>query len=90
MQDYGHFSEHAGEAVVFGVDGGKTVAFSLKNLIIQSWGTWKSKRIGRLVGPNLIGVQQRYAGYLQRPGAPRIPSEAVHAELRLLESKRFS
>jgi hypothetical protein len=74
---YGHFSEHGAQAIVFGVDGGRTVSFAMKDLLIQSWGTWKGKRIGRLVGPSLIGVQQKYSAYLQRPGFTRIPGEAI-------------
>lgn len=76
---FGLFEERGFEAIMFAVDDGQTIAFKLKEITVQSWRSWKGRRVGRLIGPHLTGLQQRFAGYLQRPGTSRIPTQAVRA-----------
>jgi hypothetical protein len=65
------------QAVVFGMHEGRTVAFKFKTLEIKAWTEIKDHRIGRLLPPFLTRLQQRYSAYLQRPGLPLLPSEAM-------------
>lgn len=73
----GLLTERDDEAIVFGLQGGESVSFRLKSLHLEKWSDFKDKRIGRLLPPFSTRVQQRYASYLQRPGIPRIPREAL-------------
>jgi hypothetical protein len=65
------------EAVVHAMFDATTFAVQFKELKIKKVKTIKSEhgvRVGRLLPPFLTRVQQRYAGYLQRPGLPRVPA----------------
>ncbi|SHH10344.1 hypothetical protein [Massilia sp. CF038] len=83
----GNFSEREDEVVVFAMYDGASVCFKLKEIHVLPWAGMKGNRIGRLLAPFLTRVQQRYAGYLQRPGLPKIPKAAMPVDLvRVAES----
>ncbi|NKM89311.1 hypothetical protein GFL54_34910 [Rhizobium laguerreae] len=73
----GVFSERDDEAIVFGMRDAKSFTFKLKELHHKGWAEMRTKRVGRLIPPFSTRVQQRYSSYLQRPGLPRIPMEAM-------------
>jgi hypothetical protein len=72
----GDIHEQDNEATVFPVYDGKALCFKFKKLQMKKWREVKGNRIGRLLPPYLTRLQQRYSAYLQRPGLPRLPSEA--------------
>lgn len=75
--EHGTLQESEAQAAVFCMYQGKTITFSLKDIYLRKWDEIKADRIGRLLPPFLTRLQQRYASYLQRPGLPRIPQEAI-------------
>lgn len=75
--DYGHFKKLDCQAIVLSVDKGKVIDFRFNKLEIHKWGAIKEKRIGRILPPYIIKIQQKYASYFHRQGLPRIPSEAI-------------
>lgn len=79
--DRGVFSEREDEVIVFAMYDGSSVSFKLKEIHVRQWSEMKKLRIGRLLAPFLTRVQQRYSGYLQRPGLPKIPKAAMPVEL---------
>jgi len=74
---YGLLRERDNEAVIFALVDTITVRFKFNELIVQRWGEWKDRRIGRLLPPFLTRLKQRYSAYLDRPGLSRIPPLAV-------------
>jgi hypothetical protein len=74
---YGLLRESDSQCIIFAMTAGTTVSFAFKTLKIETWGEWKSKRIGRLMPPFLTRLQQRYSAYLQRPGLNRVPEHAL-------------
>lgn len=65
------------EAYVHAMFDATTFAVQFKELRIKKVMAIKKEggvRVGRLLPPFLTRVQQRYAGYFQRPGLPRIPA----------------
>ncbi|MDB6060062.1 MAG: hypothetical protein JWM78_165 [Verrucomicrobiaceae bacterium] len=74
---YGSLRESDNEAVLFGLLPDTTISFRFSDLKIEVWKDWKEKRIGRLLPPFLTRLQLRYSAYLQRPGLPRVPPEAI-------------
>lgn len=76
-REYGTLREKDSEAAVFAMHQGESIVFNLKNLESRKWSEVRDKRIGRLLPPFLTRLQQRYASYLQRPGLPKIPREAM-------------
>ncbi len=79
-REHGTLQEGEGQAAVFCMYQGKTITFNLKDIHLRRWEDVKAERIGRLLPPFLTRLQQRYASYLQRPGLPRIPKEAIPPE----------
>jgi len=75
--EYGEIRERDTETIIFPIDNGANISFKFKNLRIRNWGEVKGKRIGRLLAPFLTRLQQRYSGYLQRPGLTRVPEAAL-------------
>jgi len=75
--EYGEIRERDTETIIFPIDNGANISFKFKNLRIRNWGEIKGKRIGRLLAPFLTRLQQRYSGYLQRPGLTRVPEAAL-------------
>lgn len=73
----GIFAERDDQALVFGMHEGKSIRFKLQDVYQKNWSEMKDKRIGRLLPPFITRIQQRYASYLQRPGLPKIPLEAM-------------
>lgn len=73
----GIFVERDDQALVFGMHEGKSIRFKLKDVHLKNWSEIKDSRIGRLLPPFITRIQQRYASYLQRPGLPKIPLEAM-------------
>ncbi len=73
----GLYPETDAQAAVFCMLDGKTVVFKFGKLYTEKWSEWKDSRCGRLLQPFVTRVQQRYAGYLQRPGLPRIPKSLM-------------
>lgn len=73
LRKYGHFDELDCQAIVFSMIDGNTYDFRFKNLSVRKWTELKDKRIGRLLPPHIVRIQQRYSLYLQRLGMPRIP-----------------
>lgn len=77
---FGRVLEQDNEEIVVAMFEGKHVRFAFNaDLRVEPWGTWKTKRIGRLLPPFLTRLQQRYAAYSHRPGLPRVPSALVTA-----------
>lgn len=75
--EHGTLQENEAQAAVFCMYQGKTITFGLKEIYLRKWDEIKTDRIGRLLPPFLTRLQQRYASYLQRPGLPKIPKEAI-------------
>jgi hypothetical protein len=73
----GHFIEKINQAIVTSIDDGKIIEFLFNDLKIKKWNGLKTKRIGRLLPPYIINIQQRYALYIKRQGLPRTPEIAV-------------
>jgi hypothetical protein len=86
--DGGIFSERDDQALVFGLIDGISVRFRLQNVELNTWDELikETPRIGRLLPPFITRIQQRYASYLQRPGLPKIPKEAMSQ--RVLDRER--
>ncbi len=81
IQDgYGQLEERDVNIAIFALKDGASFSFQFKDLYKRPWLELKDKRIGRLLPPFLTRLQQRYAAYLQRPGLPRIPLEALPAQ----------
>lgn len=78
--EHGTLQENEAQAAVFCMYQGKTITFGLKDIHLRKWDEIKADRIGRLLPPFLTRLQQRYASYLQRPGLPKIPKEAIPPE----------
>ncbi len=76
-EDYGQFNEPHNQAMVFSMIDGKSYCFQFKDLIKKTWSELKNNRIGRLLPPHIIRIQQKYALFLQRQGLPRTPELAV-------------
>jgi hypothetical protein len=74
---FGTISELDNETIIFGMTEGKTFSFYFKDQLLEKWGDWKARRIGRLLPPFLTRLQQRYSAYLQRPGVTRIPASLL-------------
>jgi hypothetical protein len=74
---FGTISELDNETIIFGMTEGKTFSFYFKDQLVEKWGDWKTRRIGRLLPPFLTRLQQRYSAYLQRPGVTRIPASLL-------------
>ena len=70
---YGKMDEKDTEGIVYPIDGSKSVAFQFNGIEIRTWGSIKTKRIGRILPPYLTRFQERFAAYLQRPGLSRYP-----------------
>jgi hypothetical protein len=77
VKKYGLFNEKINQAIIPFIDNGKVVDFSFNNLEIKQYCEIKEKRIGRLLTPYIIRVQQRFALYMQRQGLPRIPEGVI-------------
>jgi len=73
----GCLEEKINQVFVPFIDEGKIIEFLLRDIEIKKWNDIKEKRIGRLLPPYIIRLQQKYAFYLQRQGLPRIPEEAI-------------
>lgn len=64
------------EEIIFAMIDGKTFSIKFKDIKVKNLKAIKKDkwtRVGRLLPPFITRVQQRYAGYIQRPGMPRIP-----------------
>ena len=75
--EYRLIDERHNETIIFGMTDQRSISFKFKRLQVRPWDELKDKRIGRLLPPFLTRLQQRYAAYLQRPGLPAIPKDAV-------------
>lgn len=76
-KDFGTFTvEKDNEAIVYAMFGGITYSVRFKDMKTKTAKQIKKDmtREGRLLAPFLTRVQQRYSGYLQRPGLPRPPA----------------
>lgn len=73
----GQFIEKVHHAIVGCIDNGNIVEFSFREFFPLKWNQMKEKRIGRILPPHIIHIQQRYGLYLQRPGLPRTPEIVV-------------
>lgn len=73
LRKYGHFDELDCQAIVFSMTDGSTYDFRFKNFSVRKWSELKDSRVGRLLPPHIVRIQQRYSLYLQRLGLPRIP-----------------
>lgn len=76
------FKERDTGELVFAMCGGVTVNFEFKTLYQKPWKEISPTRIGRLLPPYSTRIQQRYASYLQRPGLPKMPLEAMPKRIR--------
>jgi len=74
---YGHYEEYTGNTICYSVHGGKIIKFQLNHLDIKTWSEMREKRVGRILPPGIIAIQQKYAAYIQRMGMPRIPAECI-------------
>ncbi len=73
----GQYLEKPNHAVVAFLDDGNILEFKFSEFEIKPWKNLRTKRIGRLLPPYIIKIQQRYALFLQRQGLPRIPDAAI-------------
>lgn len=73
----GQFIEKVHHVIVGCIDNGKIVEFSFREFFPIKWNKMKEKRIGRILPPHIIHIQQRYGLYLQRQGLPRTPEIAI-------------
>ncbi|MFV0543027.1 MAG: hypothetical protein ACK5L8_04975 [Marinicella pacifica] len=71
--EFGNFLENDTNIIIFPVDGYNAIDFRFKDLKVEPWSNWKSKRKGRILSPFINRVQQKYSLYSQRLGLPRIP-----------------
>lgn len=76
------FKERDDQELVFAIHDGETVCFEFKTLHQRPYAEIAESRIGRLLPPYSTRVQQRYANYLQRPGLPKMPLEAMPKTIR--------
>lgn len=74
---YHLFNENVNNTIVFPIDGGKAIDFQFKDLKIEKWSDWKGRRIGKILPPYIIRIQQKYALYFHRQGLPSIPQSAI-------------
>jgi len=74
------FNEKVDLAIVPFIDNRKTIQFDFNIFNSFKWEDIKDKRIGRLLPPYIVNVQQRFAFYIKRQGLPPIPNEAVKDE----------
>lgn len=79
---FGTISEFDNETVIFGMAEGKTFSFYFKDVLVEEWKDWQTRRIGRLLPPFLTRLQQRYSAYLQRPGVTRIPASLLPLKIQ--------
>jgi hypothetical protein len=76
-------AEKDNEAVVHAMFAGTTYAVQFRDLKIKKVTAIQAEngvRVGRLLPPFLTRVQQRYAGYFQRPGLPKVPATMLPAQ----------
>jgi hypothetical protein len=66
----------------------KIIEFKFKDLLQYRNSTLKKHRIGRLLPPYIIKIQQKYSLYLQRQGLPRIPDEAILPQEQFAKVKK--
>jgi hypothetical protein len=74
---YGHFEERNNQVIIPFVNDGKIIVFYFKDFDIYKFDTMKDHRIGRILPPYIIHIQQRFSLYLQRQGLTRIHNEAI-------------
>ncbi len=74
----GNFHEKSNHAIVPFIDNGKIIEFKFKCFkIIKLKDLVKThNRIGRLLPPYIVKIQQQFSNYIHRQGLPRIPCEA--------------
>ncbi len=73
----GQFIEKINHALIPFIDDGKVIEVLFKDLKIKPWRELKDKRLGRILPPYIMRIQQRYALYLHRHGLPRIPDGVI-------------
>ena len=71
--DKGIFFEKIDETIISTIADGNTIKFDFKKFEKQKFEKLKNNRIGRLLPPYIIRIQQRFSLYIQRQGLPRIP-----------------
>lgn len=76
--EYGNFIENDTFGYLFPIDNGRLIRFNFKDIKIDRWAEWKTKRLGRVLPPYIVRIQQKYSAYLQRQGLNRIPIRAVN------------
>jgi hypothetical protein len=83
----GEYPERNNHVIVPFIDD-KIIEFKFKELLQYSNNSLKKSRIGRLLPPYIIKIQQKYSLYLQRQGLPRIPDEAIFPQEELIKVKK--
>jgi hypothetical protein len=73
----GVFEEKINHALVAFIEDGKIIEFLFRDIKVKKWNDIKNSRIGRLLPPYIIRLQQKYSFYLQRQGLPAIPEKAI-------------
>lgn len=87
-EKYGLFSERDNEAIVFPLPDIGALSFKFREITQKKWLELKPHRVGRILPPFSTRIQQRYSSYLQRPGLPRIPVEALPEDIqKAIEAK---
>lgn len=76
-KDRGKFFDRDNSIVIFPLHNGRAIEFNFKDLKVVSVKEIEDARVGRLLPPYIVAVQQRYSAYLQRQGLLRIPFETV-------------
>lgn len=74
---HGLFIEKESYTYLFPIDGDKLIRFNFDDLILADWVDYKDDRIGKVISPYVIKVQQKYSAYLQRQGLNRIPKASL-------------
>ena len=69
----GNWKNHVDEAIISYLDDQKHIRFSFRDFSIRKWVDIKDYRVGRLLDPYMLNVQQRFSLYISRQGFLRIP-----------------
>lgn len=76
-ETYGIFLEKDSYTYLFPIADGKLIRFNFDDLILADWADYKDDRIGKVISPYVVKVQQKYSAYLQRQGLNKIPKASL-------------
>lgn len=80
--------ERSDEVIIFPIYDGKMIRFKLKKIIIKkAEPKFMQERIGRLLPPHIVRIQQKYASYLVRQGAVSYPEEIFEEYIKQKDIK---